>query len=208
MLARGSSAHTEWTAALPQSFSSPGLAARCPLQHSSRSHPRLFSEGPPGTRLCTAHLLPQACLYVLERALQGAVADLVNLSPVTLQPLSLISSKDSTRTVMEHGGKPATLKPRAAKSHANEGWQAPACGWFENQFLIVPAGMTSIVSQTKTWDLVQDNCFHWKITSKDFQLFLATHGQQGWKGIKRICQRMGRSLHPPLIYSLTCINST
>lgn len=56
------------------------------------------------------------------------VADLVNLSPVTLQPLSLISSKDSTRTVMEHGGKPATLKPRAAKSHANEGWQAPACG--------------------------------------------------------------------------------
>lgn len=134
------------SAHLVSSQVSPSAQPQVPCQAlqwgSSRSQFVLSSSSPPGLPLCTG-------TAGWEGHCKVPVADLVDLSPVTLQSLSLISSKDSTRTVTEHGGEPATLKPRAAKSQLNQGWQAPACGWFENQFPIAPAGITSVVSPTK-----------------------------------------------------------
>lgn len=144
---------TERSRAQQQSFSSPGEQPGVPFSTAPGTVPG-FSVGVLQEPVCAQVIFSPRAAFVhrhcrLRRALQGGVADLVDLSPVTLQTRCLISFKDSTRTVTEHGGKPATLKPRAAKSYLDQGWQAPACGWFENQFPIAPAGMTSVVSPTK-----------------------------------------------------------
>lgn len=130
------------------------------------------------------------------------LADLMNMSPVALQPLSPISSKGNTRMVMKHGGKPATLKPRAAKGHVNKGWQTPACGWFENQFLIAATDMTTIVSQTKILRSCARKLLSLKNYNWRFSALLSSTWPTGLKRNKEDLLKDGK-IHPSLLNLFT-----